>query len=43
GFKEFLQSVRNLFGSVRLVKPDASRKTSAEIYMLAIHPKEVGE
>jgi 23S rRNA (uridine2552-2'-O)-methyltransferase len=35
GFQEFLKSVRTRFKSVKLVKPDASRKTSAEIYLLA--------
>ena len=38
GFQEFLESVRSIFNSVRLIKPDASRKTSAEIYLLAIGP-----
>jgi 23S rRNA (uridine2552-2'-O)-methyltransferase len=38
GFQEFLESVRSRFNSVRLIKPDASRKTSAEIYLLAIGP-----
>ena len=39
GFQEFLQSVRNQFNSVKLIKPDASRKTSAEMYLLAIGPQ----
>jgi 23S rRNA (uridine2552-2'-O)-methyltransferase len=39
GFEDFLRETRTKFKSVRLVKPDASRKTSAEIYLLAIHPK----
>lgn len=38
GFQEFLDSVRSRFNSVRLIKPDASRKTSAEIYLLATGP-----
>ncbi|MFX1578096.1 MAG: RlmE family RNA methyltransferase [Promethearchaeota archaeon] len=38
GFQEFMQSVRSRFNSVRLIKPDASRKTSAEMYLLAIGP-----
>lgn len=38
GFQEFVQSVRTTFQSVRLIKPEASRKTSAEIYLLAEHP-----
>ncbi|MFX1263794.1 MAG: RlmE family RNA methyltransferase [Promethearchaeota archaeon] len=38
GFQEFLQSARSEYKSVRLLKPDASRKTSAEIYLLATGP-----
>jgi len=40
GFQQFLQETRNKFGSVRLVKPHASRQTSAEIYLLAANPKK---
>ncbi len=40
GFQEFLKETRTLFNSVRLVKPHASRKTSAEIYLLASNPKK---
>ena len=39
GFQEFLQSVRKKFNSVKLIKPDASRKTSAEMYLLAVGPR----
>ncbi|MBD3405434.1 MAG: 23S rRNA (uridine(2552)-2'-O)-methyltransferase [Candidatus Lokiarchaeota archaeon] len=39
GFQQFLQGVRDRYRSVKLVKPDASRKSSAEIYLLALHPK----
>ncbi len=39
GFQEFLQSVKKRFNSVKLIKPDASRKTSAEMYLLAIGPR----
>ena len=39
GFQEFLQKTKTRFNSVRLVKPPASRKTSAEIYLLAIGPR----
>lgn len=39
GFQEFLQSVRKRFNSVKLIKPAASRKTSAEMYLLAIGPR----
>lgn len=42
GFQEFLQSVKKRFNSVRLIKPAASRKTSAEIYLLAIGPRDRG-
>jgi 23S rRNA (uridine2552-2'-O)-methyltransferase len=38
GFQEFLTSVRTKFNSVKLIKPDASRKSSAEIYLLAKGP-----
>ncbi|MFW9799965.1 MAG: RlmE family RNA methyltransferase [Candidatus Thorarchaeota archaeon] len=38
GFQEFLQSVKEEYQSVKLLKPDASRKTSAEIYLLATGP-----
>ena len=43
GFQEFLQSARSEYDSVRLVKPDASRKTSAEIYLLATGPLKKSE
>ena len=39
GFQEFLQDMRKQFRSVKLIKPAASRKTSAEIYLLAIGPR----
>jgi 23S rRNA (uridine2552-2'-O)-methyltransferase len=39
GFHEFLQSVRKKFNSVKLIKPAASRKTSAEMYLLAVGPR----
>lgn len=39
GFQEFMEQSKKRFGSVKLIKPDASRKTSAEIYILAIGPK----
>jgi 23S rRNA (uridine2552-2'-O)-methyltransferase len=38
GFQEFIMEVRSMFRTVKLIKPDASRKTSAEIYLLAIGP-----
>lgn len=37
-FQEFLQSTRKRFRSVKLVKPDASKPRSAEIYLLASKP-----
>ncbi|TFG14312.1 RlmE family RNA methyltransferase [Candidatus Thorarchaeota archaeon] len=40
GFREFMTATRKSYNSVKLVKPDASRKTSAEIYLLAIGPKK---
>ena len=39
GFQEFLQEIRKRFNSVKLIKPAATRKTSAEIYLLAIGPR----
>ena len=39
GFEEFMARSKSKFGSVKLIKPEASRKTSAEIYILAIRPK----
>ncbi|NOR38638.1 MAG: 23S rRNA methyltransferase [Candidatus Thorarchaeota archaeon] len=38
GFQEFLKSTRTKFNSVKLVKPEASRSTSAEIYLMAKGP-----
>ncbi len=45
GFQEFLGQIRSMFRTVKLIKPDASRKTSAEIYLLAAGPirKHSGE
>ena len=40
GFQEFLKDKRERFNSVKLIKPAASRKTSAEIYLLAIGPRK---
>jgi 23S rRNA (uridine2552-2'-O)-methyltransferase len=40
GFREFMTATKKSFNSVKLVKPDASRKTSAEIYLLAVGPKK---
>ncbi len=39
GFREFMTATKKSYNSVKLVKPDASRKTSAEIYLLAVGPK----
>ena len=38
GFQEFMSETKTKFRKVKLIKPDASRKTSAEIYLLAIGP-----
>lgn len=38
GFQEFLQATKKKYRSVKLVKPAASRRSSAEIYLLAIGP-----
>lgn len=40
GFEAFLEETRRRFSSVKLYKPDASRRTSAEIYLLAVGPKK---
>lgn len=37
-FQEFIMEVKSMFRMVKLIKPDASRKTSAEIYLLATGP-----
>ncbi|TFG34527.1 RlmE family RNA methyltransferase [Candidatus Thorarchaeota archaeon] len=39
GFQEFLQSIRRQYNSTKLIKPPASRKSSAEIYLLAAGPR----
>ena len=39
GFQQFMQDIRTKFKSVRLVKPHASRQTSAEIYLIAASPR----
>ncbi len=39
GFQELLVSVRKKFNTVKLIKPAASRKTSAEMYLLAKGPR----
>ncbi|MHA2601609.1 MAG: SAM-dependent methyltransferase [Candidatus Thorarchaeota archaeon SMTZ1-83] len=38
GFEDFLHATKKKYHSVKLVKPAASRTTSAEIYLLAIGP-----
>ncbi len=40
GFQEFLQSVKKKYNTAKLIKPPASRKSSAEIYLLAIGPRK---
>jgi len=40
GFQELVNDTRRRFNSVKLIKPPASRKTSAEIYLLAIGPRK---
>ena len=39
GFQEFLQSIKKKYSNAKLVKPPASRKSSAEIYLLATGPQ----
>jgi 23S rRNA (uridine2552-2'-O)-methyltransferase len=38
GFQEFVTQIRSMFHTAKLIKPDASRRTSAEIYLLATGP-----
>ncbi|MHA1638418.1 MAG: RlmE family RNA methyltransferase [Candidatus Thorarchaeota archaeon] len=38
GFQEFMSETKTKFRTVKLIKPEASRKSSAEIYLLAIGP-----
>ena len=40
GFQEFMQDIKSRFQMVRLIKPAASRRTSAEIYLLAQGPRK---
>ena len=42
GFQEIMESLRARFRFVRLVKPEASRRASAEIYVLAEAPLRTG-
>lgn len=42
GFQEFIKEVRSMFRTVKLIKPEASRRTSAEIYLLATGPIRKG-
>ncbi|MDF1538651.1 MAG: RlmE family RNA methyltransferase [Candidatus Thorarchaeota archaeon] len=42
GFEEFMARSKSKFGSVKMIKPEASRKTSAEMYILAIGPRKSG-
>ena len=35
GFEEFVRDARNAFGRVRVIKPDASRAASREVYLVA--------
>jgi 23S rRNA (uridine2552-2'-O)-methyltransferase len=41
-FQDFITGIRSMFRTVKLVKPDASRKSSAEIYLLATGPVKDG-
>lgn len=43
GFQEFVQETRKRFNSIKLIKPPASRKTSAEIYLLGIGPRRIAQ
>lgn len=39
GFDDFLNRIRQKFTKTRLVKPDASRKSSSELYLVAFHSR----
>ncbi|MGV9102545.1 MAG: SAM-dependent methyltransferase [Promethearchaeia archaeon] len=39
GFEEFMNRIRQKFAKTHLVKPDASRKSSSELYLLASNPQ----
>ncbi|MFX0106805.1 MAG: SAM-dependent methyltransferase [Candidatus Hodarchaeota archaeon] len=41
GFQEFLKWAKKRYRTVKLVKPDASRRTSAEMYLLASGPLKI--
>jgi len=36
-FNQYLDDIRKLFSTVKVVKPRASRKASAEIYLLGLN------
>jgi 23S rRNA (uridine2552-2'-O)-methyltransferase len=36
GFEEFVRAARARFGKVKLIKPEASRSRSPEMYLLAM-------
>jgi 23S rRNA U2552 (ribose-2'-O)-methylase RlmE/FtsJ len=42
---DFVEKVKQQFMSVRVIKPDASRAKSSEVYVLATHfkPSETGQ
>jgi 23S rRNA (uridine2552-2'-O)-methyltransferase len=39
GFEEFRNRIQQKFATTRLIKPDASRKSSSELYLLASDPR----
>ncbi|MBS3793695.1 MAG: RlmE family RNA methyltransferase [Candidatus Thorarchaeota archaeon] len=39
GFEEFKKRIEQKFATTRLIKPDASRKSSSELYLLASNPR----
>ncbi|MBN2229728.1 MAG: RlmE family RNA methyltransferase [Candidatus Thorarchaeota archaeon] len=40
GFQDFIKNIKEMFNTVKLIKPPASRKSSAEIYLLATGPRK---
>ncbi|MFO7835298.1 MAG: RlmE family RNA methyltransferase [Candidatus Thorarchaeota archaeon] len=39
GFEDFMNRIRQKFAKTHLIKPDASRKSSSELYLLASNPQ----
>ena len=42
-FNDYILTVKNLFDNVKIVKPQASRQKSSEMYLLALGLKSKGK